>query len=172
MSANKRYLLDSNVFMQAHRQYYGFDICPGFWRSLVLQHSNKRIFSVDHVKSEIARGKDALKNWATTKAPDAFFKKTDDKAVINCFAQLIDWVEKEPQYAPEAKAEFASVADGWVIAHAKTNNLVVVTQEEYAPDAKKKVPMPNVCINFSVEFVNTFSMLRDLGVRFGLKKRN
>ena len=37
---------------------------------------------------------------------------------------------------------------------------------EYAPDAKKKVPIPNVCIEFGVHYVNTFEMLRDLGEKF------
>jgi predicted nuclease of predicted toxin-antitoxin system len=137
-----------------------------------VQHGNKRVFSIDRVKTEIAKGKDKLKIWATAESPDTFFKKTADKAVISCFARLIDWVEKQSQFTQEAKSEFADAADGWVIAYAKTNSLVVVTQEEFAPDAKKKVPMPNVCIAFNVEHVNSFEMLRDLGVRFGLKKRN
>jgi hypothetical protein len=28
------FLLDSNVFIQAKNFYYGFDICPGFWKWL------------------------------------------------------------------------------------------------------------------------------------------
>ena len=26
-----KYLLDSNVFIEAKNRYYAFDICPGFW---------------------------------------------------------------------------------------------------------------------------------------------
>ena len=28
------YLLDTNVFVEAYRRYYGLDLCPGFWDSL------------------------------------------------------------------------------------------------------------------------------------------
>jgi len=81
------------------------------------------------------------------------------------------WVNSEPQFAPAAKAQFASVADGWVIAFAKVNGLTVVTHEEYAADVKKKVPIPNVCLEFDVDYVNTFEMLEDLKVKFILSTK-
>ena len=84
---------------------------------------------------------------------------------------MVKWVQGEQQFTGAAKAEFASVADGWVVAYAKANGLVVVTHEEYAPDAKKKVPIPNVCLEFDVDYCNTFEMLRELKVQFVLRKR-
>jgi hypothetical protein len=45
-----------------------------------------------------------------------------------------------------------------------------MTHEEYAPDARNKVPMPNVCLEFEVDYCNSFEMLRDLKVRLGLIK--
>ena len=72
----------------------------------------------------------------------------------------------QPQFTDAARTEFASVADGWVIAYAAVNGLVVVTHEQFAPEAKRKVPMPNVCVEFDVEYVDTFSMLRELGETF------
>jgi|SRR5207245_2619053 len=172
MSAGKRYVLDSNVFIQAHRTYYGFDFCPGFWLALSRQHEAKRIFSIDKVKAELLPLSDELSRWVNDRAPDTFFKGTADKAVSDAFGDMIIWVQNEPQFTPEAKAEFASVADGWVIAYAKANGLVVVTHEEYAPDVRRKVPIPNVCLEFGVDYCNTFEMLRQLKVRLGLKKRN
>jgi hypothetical protein len=47
-----------------------------------------------------------------------------------------------------------------------------VTHEEYAPEAKRKVPMPNLCIEFDVEYCNTFAMLRELSAQFVLKSVN
>ena len=86
------------------------------------------------------------------------FKKAADKAVIDEFTRMVNWVQSQPQFTPEAKAEFAAVADGWVIAYASANKLIAVTHEEYAPDAKKKCPMPNVFLAFNVDYVNTFDM--------------
>jgi hypothetical protein len=171
MSDGKRYVLDANVFIEAHQRYYGFDICPGFWLALARQHEKKRVFSIDKVKAELVRGKDPLSDWTKDRAPGTFFKGTADKRVSDAFADMVNWVQAEQQFTPEAKSLFASVADGWVIAYAKTNGLVAVTHEEYARDVKKKVPIPNVCLEFNVEYCNTFAMLRDLGVQFVLRKR-
>jgi hypothetical protein len=171
MSVGKRYVLDANTFIAARQSYYGFDICPGFWRALIRQHDAKRVCSIDKVKSELLAGHDKVTEWVRSTAPDTFFKKTADKRVGDAFADMVNWVLSQAQFTSDAKAEFASVADGWVIAYAKANGLVVVTHEVYAPDARRKVPMPNVCDAFGVEPCNTFEMLRDLKVQFVLKKR-
>ncbi len=171
MSDGRRFVLDADVFIQAHRRHYRFDICPGFWLTLARQHEAKRIFSIDKIRVELLALSDQLSEWVKNRAPDTFFKGTADKAVTDAFRDMVNWVQSESQFTPEAKAEFASVADGWVIAYAKANGLVVVTHEEYAPDARKKVPIPNVCLEFDVEYSNTFDMLRDLRVQFVLRKR-
>jgi hypothetical protein len=38
MTVDRRYIVDSNVFITAKNLYYAFDICPGFWKSIILQH--------------------------------------------------------------------------------------------------------------------------------------
>jgi hypothetical protein len=76
------------------------------------------------------------------------------------------WVQDQNQYLAVAKADFANGADGWLVAYARAKACIVVTQEVAAPDARRKVPIPNVCQAFNVLFVNTFEMLRNLGVQF------
>jgi hypothetical protein len=171
MSVGKRYVLDANVFIEARQKYYSFDICPGFWLALKRQHAEKRVCSIDKIKAELVAQSDDLKNWTKQDAPGTFFKGTADKSVSDAFRDMVNWVQNEQQFTAEAKAEFSSVADGWIVAYAKANGLVVVTHEEYAPDVRKKVPIPNVCLEFDVEYCNTFAMLRDLNVKFVLKKR-
>ena len=171
MSAGRRYVLDANVLIQAHQTYYGFDICPGFWLALSRQHEAKRVFSIDKIRTELLALSDPLTDWVRNDAPDTFFKGTADKAVTDAFRDMVNWVQNESQFNTEAKEEFSSVADGWVIAYAKANGLIVVTHEEYAPAAAKKVPIPNVCLEFNVEYCNTFEMLRDLKVQLLVKKR-
>lgn len=163
---SKQYVLDANPFIEAKNRYYGFDICPGFWTSLITQHNAKRVFSIDRIRDELAHQDDEIKDWIDGRVPDTFFKKTEDQAVVDKFQEMVQWVFSESQFTPPAKTEFASVADGWVMAYASVNDLIVVTHEEYAPDAKRKVPMPNVCVEFDIEYVNTFQMLRDLGEKF------
>jgi len=171
MAESRTFLLDANVFIDAHRRYYGFDLCPGFWTALVRQHQEHRVFSVDRVRQEISKGTDKLKKWARQKDLDAFFRNTNDQATLSYFGDMSDWVQGESQYTSEAKSEFATVADGWLVACAKACEFVVVTHEVYSPEAKRKVPIPNVCRHFAVECVDTFQMLRELKVRFALRKR-
>lgn len=160
------YVLDTSVFIQAHRQYYTFDICPGFWSSLLHYQKAGRIISIDRVRNEILKG-DALEAWVRQKTQASLFASTVDPIITNDFSAMMKWVQGEAQFMNEAKAEFARVADGWVVAYAKSrNDYVVVTQEEWAPYVKKKVPLPNVCKKFNVPYINIFLMLKDLKVQF------
>ncbi len=40
------YLLDANVFIDAKRNYYGFDFCPAFWDWIDAKNSAGLVFSV------------------------------------------------------------------------------------------------------------------------------
>jgi Domain of unknown function (DUF4411) len=166
----KKYLLDANIFIEAHMRYYPFDIGPGFWDALLAHHDKKRIFSIQQVKDELDEGDDRLTQWANDTAPKTFFKKTADKAVVDWYKKIVQWVTQQPQFTAEAQAQFASVADGWLIAYAKSNGLVVVTHEKPSAQVKARVPIPNVCDEFKVEYLNTFEMLRELGVQLVLAR--
>lgn len=167
--APQTYVLDTNVFVQAHRGHYAFEICPGFWDCLCHQHQAARIISIDRVRDEILAG-DALETWAKQSAPKTLFASTADSTVAANFAAMVQWVQATGQFKPEAKAEFAQVADGWLAAYAKAHpDYVVVTHEEFRPDAKSRVPLPNVCRQFGVDYIDTFAMLKALKARFILE---
>ena len=165
MTAETTYVLDANVFIESAKNHYAFDIAPRFWEALILHSNGGRIQSIDRVKAEIDRMKDQLADWAEKQFPHAF-ASTDDGAVIAAFGNLMNWVQAQAQYKDEAKAEFATVADGWLIAYAMTSGRIVVTHEQLNPHIRRKVPIPNICQEFGVPFINSFEMLRHLGVRF------
>ena len=83
-----KYLLDANTFIEAKDRYYGFDICPGYWSSLLVQHDARRLFSIDRIADELNEQDDTVKQWIENEVPDTFFKKTEDQAVIEKFQQL------------------------------------------------------------------------------------
>ena len=160
------YVLDANVFVQAHRRHYAFEICPGFWDCFIHHHQAARIISINRVRDEILAG-DALEAWVKSSAPKTLFASTADAAVVANFAATVQWVQAEPQFKPAAKTEFAQVADGWLVAYARDHpHHVVVTHEEFNAEAKKRVPLPNVCKKFGVEPIDTFAMLKELKARF------
>lgn len=112
---SRRYALDANAFIEAKNRYYSFDICPGFWSSLDFQHATGRVFSVDRIADELKEQDDKLKEWVDDVASETFFKKTEDQAVIDTFQLMVKWVYAQTQFWDAAKAEFASVADGWCL---------------------------------------------------------
>lgn len=114
--------------------------------------------------------KDWLSDWAR-KAPKSFFKESKDSVVQETYRDIMNWVNAQRQFTPVAVEEFAKGADGWLAAYCKVNHGVVVTHEDYRPDARSKVLIPIVCEQFGVEYCNAFELLRGLKVRLGVKKR-
>lgn len=130
------YVLDANVLVQAHRRWYGFAFHPGFWDFLLRMQQAGRVVSIDRVKDEILAG-DELETWVSQQVPAAFFQSTGKQEVAKHFGDMMRWVHGSAQFKPEAKTEFATVADGWLAAYAKAHpNHVVVTHEEFSADAK------------------------------------
>jgi hypothetical protein len=160
-----RYVLDANVFMEAAARYYALDLAPRFWESLVEHARTGRVMSIDRVQQELGRGNDKLASWAKRHFGSAFMP-TDGPDVVDGYRELMEWVQSHDQFFDAAKADFASGADGWLVAYARANGCVVVTQEVLKPEVRRKVPIPNLCEAFDVRWVDTFTMLRNLGVRF------
>jgi len=52
MNPAPSYILDADVLITAKNQYYAFDLCPGFWDSLIHYHKKGYINSIDRVKNE------------------------------------------------------------------------------------------------------------------------
>jgi Domain of unknown function (DUF4411) len=160
------YVLDADVFMTAARSYYAFDVAPAFWDGLVREASNGRLLSIDRVKEEIQRGKDELLKWAN----DTFhpwFAETAEDDVIGTYREIMNWVQTQSQFLDYAKEEFAKGADGWLVAYAKAKGHVVVTNEKFQASVQRRVKIPNVCQAFGITCIDTFELLRALGIRLG-----
>jgi len=165
---NCPYLLDSDVFIAAKNSYYAFAICPGFWDSLIHHHGEGNVCSIDRVRSELlaARKTEDLVQWVKNELPTEFFIGTDDEAVTSAYGRIMLWVQRNPQYFDQAKAKFATEADGWLVAYAMVHGVTVVTNEQPRPQSRNRVLLPDVCSQFKVPYEDTFAMLKDLAVRF------
>jgi predicted nucleic acid-binding protein len=158
------YVLDANVFIEAARRYYAFDLVPRFWTGLEQLAREGRVGSVDRVRQELERGRDKLAEWATSAFAQGF-ASTSSGEVVAEFRRVMAWVVRQAQFTDAAKREFADGADGWLIAYAKVGGHVVVTREQPSRDVRRRVPIPNVCDAVGVPYLDTFEMLRQLGVR-------
>ncbi len=88
MTDEVTYVLDSNVFIEAARHYYAFDLVPAFWENLIRNAANGRIQSIDRVKKELDRGKDELAGWANERFSHAF-ASTDDEDAIESYREIM-----------------------------------------------------------------------------------
>ena len=123
MSKHRHYLLDSDVFIAAKNAYYAFPICPGFWESLIHHHNSGSVFSIDKVQSELLAGRpeEDLVQWVQNELPDGFFHGTGGKDVTSAYSEIMLWSQRNSQYTAPAKAKFATEADGWLVAYARTH---------------------------------------------------
>lgn len=168
MSKDSKYLLDANIFIQAHQSYYAFDIAPSFWEKLIHNARDEKLISIDKIMEELKNGddNDLLENWATTEFQN-WFMSCSNEEVFKRYSQIIDWSQNSTHFKGAAKDEFARSADSWVLAYAKAYNHTIVTHEKYDANNKKRIKIPNVCEKFNISYIDTFTMLRNLDVKIG-----
>lgn len=157
------YLLDTNIFIEAKNNHYGFDFCPAFWDWLILQNQNGKVGSVKAVWDEINQGEDNLSEWVRDLGKPLFFQP--DQKVIEKFGPVSEWLS-EQNYDQGAINTFLQKADYWLVAHALAYDFTVVTRE--TPDNSRKVKIPEVCIGMGIECINPYNMLRREQARFVL----
>ena len=165
------FCLDTSVYIQAYRNYYPFDLAPGFWEALKRAAQEGKICSPITVYDEITEGsQDPLAEWAKT-LKDVLFQNPDER-VVEEYQKIVNFVGE--QYHDEHYIrEFLSKADPWVVAHALAHGLTVVTMESLKNEQRNphsgqivgKIKIPNVCRHFKVSWTNTFDLLRQLGVQ-------
>ena len=162
-----KYIVDSNFFIQAHRMSYPLDIAVGFWNAVKQLADSGVISSIDKVRDEIYKNDDELKLWMTENLPNDFFHST--KNVLSEYAILANWANsKSSLYNRKAIDDFLNFdeADAWLIAYCKAHALTLVTQELVNTGSKKKIKIPDVCIENSVNYCDLITMFRNEGVRF------
>jgi len=98
VSGGRVYLLDANIFIDAYKKYYAFDIVPSFWEKIKQQAEAGRIISIDRVKDEIDRyhEEDELKIWVN-QVFGRWFVSTDNEEVIESCREIINWAYHQSQ---------------------------------------------------------------------------
>jgi hypothetical protein len=165
-SSDAKYLLDANVYITAKNTYYAFDLAPQFWEVLAKLGTEGRAVSIDRVYDELSNGKDALAQWVQEHS-STFLSTRDDAHILDAYRHLQQWATSQSQFTDAARFEFAEAtcADAWLVAVATAKGYKVVSHEAYSETITWKVKIPNACKAFKVDCVNTFTMLRELGIK-------
>lgn len=161
------FLLDSDTFIEAKDDFYGFDFCPAYWDFLVRENQADQVFSIERVRQELSAGNDELVEWAKTQGA-AFFLPMD-AATVEALKKVSNHVQKLPATFDAKKRLFLNGADPVLIAHALAHGQTIVTREVSAPNVTSKIKIPNLCHDFGVPIMRPCEMLRQLKARFVLE---
>jgi len=169
LSSNIRFCLDTSCLIEANNRFYAFDILPRFW-DLILECCDEGIILIPEVVYEEIKeyqGKDELLEWAKEHKDILFKNMSSDVFDVN--GDISNYVYEH--YKEDKAEQFLKSGDPLIIAYAKVNGLVLITQESYKDishskdkDGKfqAKIQIPNICKKFNVAYENLFDMLRDL----------
>lgn len=154
------YCIDSCSLMKSMRDRYPIDSFPGLWEQLGSAFESKMLVSSKLVLDEIKKGDDDLVKWV--KPYEKYFVEVDSAqltevgTILNKHKGLVD---------PKATRESA---DPYLVALAKINEYVLVTEEErmtLQPNSKK-TKLPNVCETENIRCIRIVDMIKELGWKF------
>ena len=155
-----KYIFDTNIFINAHRQFFPIDFCPAFWSFLERLNQNGEVYSIENVWLEIVRGneQDLLKEWA--KEHKSMFLNIDAKTAISVGQIIGDLQKSSYGFRDSAIAEFAEAADSFVVAFAKENEFTVVSHEvsSKASISKKHIKIPDICSLCKVPYISIYQL--------------
>ncbi len=158
------YALDANVLISAYRDHYPPDLFPGVWDSIAHHITAGRLLIIDRIRAEII-GPSGLVQWLDH-ACSGSYVSTVSQPVVATYGEMADWVHQTAQFSAAASEEFARDGDGWLAAYASVTGAILVTNEVFRPDARRRVPLPNLCRQFNVSYLNMLGMLRNLDMQF------
>jgi hypothetical protein len=157
------YLLDANISITAHGNYYPIDQVPEFWDWLQYQGEQGSVKIPLEIMDEIRQGRDEdpLVEWIETpEVLKALLLKEDlDPALVR---RTVD------TYAPDlTDSELLQIgSDPFLIAYALAApaDRCVVTIETSRPKAQRQNrKVPDVCRDLGVQSCGPFQLNRDLG---------
>lgn len=153
-----KFTLDTNILINLMRQYPR-DIFPGLWDSVEASVSSRESCICEAILRELKRGGDDLHRWA----------KDLQGFVCSVTGVELATVAEIGQAHPGWVQEQLNEADPFVIAHAKAEQSVIVTEENRkGPNTlDKNQKIPNIADEHSVDTIKFFDYVRANGWTFG-----
>ncbi len=155
---NGAHLLDADTLIEAKNRLYAFDLCPGFWAFLEHESNGGTIRSIARVRAQLEAGADELAAWA--RGPGSVLFLPDTAEMHASMTDVANWVQAHPTYSDGAKRDFLANTDAFLVAFALGHQGTVVTNEQPAPDAVKRVKIPDVCDGVKVPHITLAEVLR------------
>ncbi|MGE0232872.1 MAG: DUF4411 family protein [Flavobacteriaceae bacterium] len=157
------FLLDANVLIRAHGDYYPIDRVPQFWVWLAERGNAKQVKVPFEIYDEIANGNDPLKDWIVqTQIRDALILEEEvDRDVFN--------LVMDTAYAPDlTDTELVEAGrDPFLVAYARMDsNRCVVTKEVSKPSKQRgRRRIPDACNLLGIPWMTDFNFYGALDFR-------
>ncbi len=174
VNENKIFLIDTSALITPYRKYYAFDLVPAFWEKLKECFEAGKIVILDKVWNELEKGgaEDNLSSWLSSNKSLVTIYTYKTEEVIKSYADVLQYIQTSNLYYESAIAAWAieEIADPWLIAAAKANDFIVVTEENgskgISTKQKNKDPkIPDVAKALGVDTVSLFEMMRRLRIK-------
>lgn len=155
------YLLDANVLITAHNNYYPIERVPQFWEWIIDNAEYSRIKIPYEILGEIEAGtsKDALSEWIKTHKKTLLLDEQVDQPLVN------EVMERGYEIESPTIIDLRKIGrDPFLIAYALASpDRCVVTLEAVQSHAKpKNRKIPLVCAMLKIPCINTFALIREL----------
>ena len=154
------YLLDANVLIRAHEDYYPIDRIPQFWAWLADVSSAGHVKIPYEIYHEISVSTGPLSDWITSpEVKDALL--LEEEAERSIVQRVLD-----EGYAPDlSDDEILKVGrDPFLIAYAlMLTDTCIVTKEVSKPGkqrANRKIP--DICDSFDVKWLTDFDFYKEM----------
>jgi hypothetical protein len=155
------YLLDTNVLIDAHRDYYPIERVPEFWGWLVYLGAQGKVKIPLEMYEEIKQGNDQLASWAKQSEVGSALLLEEEVNEKNV-SMVID-----VGYAPDLTDEqvIALGRDPFIIAYAlvdNANRCVVTTEVSKPSKTRQNRHLPDVCSQFGIRSCNTYIFIEEM----------
>lgn len=153
MTKTQLYCIDTSSLIEAWERRYPRENFPSFWAKLEGLVEAGRLISSQEVLAEIERKADSLYDWAKAHS-DIFLELSEEVQTT-----VGDLLSRHEKMVDSSKGK--SAGDPWVVATAKVNKAIVVTEEGRGP---RKIP--DVCAAEGIECVTVLGLIRREGWTF------
>ena len=156
------YLLDANVLIDAHRDYYPIGRIPEFWEWLIRMSDAGTVKIPREIYAEVSAGTDTVAQWASENT-DTLLLKEEVSAVLVARVAVQGYAADLTDDEIEKLGE-----DPFLIAYAlaDANNRTVVSNEISRPSRQRaNRHVPDVCESLGIRCINAFALIRELDFR-------
>ncbi|MCQ2815138.1 MAG: DUF4411 family protein [Bacilli bacterium] len=162
-----KYIIDSCSLITPFNGSYPMDNFPSFWDKLKEKILSGEIIICRATYDEVVPIGDDLSLWLKSIIDSGVQILEPDEDILNNFTSIVDHVDKhDPPYKASAVSEFMGCGDPFIMASAKSRGYIVITEEIYSPGATKRVKIPNVCLEESIQYMNLTSYIKKADFHF------